>query len=816
MSSQAIDYGALAQQAGAVDSQPPQAPDHAALAKQAGAVSSQPAGGAPDYAALAKQAGAVDSQPPPQTFGHAASNWWDQVNPVANYKGLSDTLYKLVTHPVQTLTQVGEANDMPRVAAAEAFKRGDYTEGVRHGLNWLLNAIPGVGSTEEKASDAAQHGDLAGGIGITAGVLTNLLLAKGLPKSVPVAPRVAADLTPEEASAVAFADKNEIPISQATRTGSKPLANLQASVANAPGGAKIAKTAAANTRAALGSTGERLAGEAPQPPFEVAPNGHAVFHATGPDGSNLAITASKDSTQGYQAFNPQNPATADLHNLQPDKLDSMLGSNAWRKQLADVGYTPENVTGFTSFYPSRDGKTMLPGMTYVAPQFRRQGLATAMYDATQRNMPDGMTLGSGAQRPMGEAFRAEYDQRPPVEDLPQVPSATPESAGAGVTSALGDLSRQQGAGATKAYTALEQIEANPKNLQTIQTGSKTTQSAVLGPEGQPITSTAPVTKQIALPVDMRSAKTALQPVLDRLEQEMPLAQQQSSRGLQAIRNVIGQDDYVPASVADQNLSALKQLQREAVHPKTLWLANKAVNAVAPLVDAAVAQAGPDATAALNEGRALTKAKYATDATADQLQTEPVRLFNQLTAQKDTAINLLRDVRAKAPGSMPAVGRAYLEGLMDSATSEGGKPGAGTAYSQWQKLGPQTKQILFPSAEARSELDNFFALAKKTGENPNPSGTAYVNGSRFVVEHPITGVPYVLYNNALARLLFNPSKAKLLQTGMRLPLRSPARAIVGSSILRAAGDGAVPIGAPATGTPGGAAMPLAAGGNRQQQ
>lgn len=68
----------------------------------------------------------------------------------------------------------------------------------------------------------------------------------------------------------------------------------------------------------------------------------------------------------------------------------------------------------------------------------------------------------------------------------------------------------------------------------------------------------------------------------------------------------------------------------------------------------------------------------------------------------------------------------------------------------------------------------------------------MNGGRFIIEHPMTGIPYVIYNNVLARLLFNPDKAKLLQTGLRMPVRSPAHAIVGSSILRAAGKGAKPI------------------------
>lgn len=120
-------------------------------------------------------------------IGHAASNWWQQVNPIEQYKALGDTLQKLVTHPAQTLTQIGAANDAPRVAAVDAFKRGDYVEGVRHGINWLLNAVPGVGSTMEKASDQAQSGDVSGGIGTTLGVATNLAAPAVIPKAASAA-----------------------------------------------------------------------------------------------------------------------------------------------------------------------------------------------------------------------------------------------------------------------------------------------------------------------------------------------------------------------------------------------------------------------------------------------------------------------------------------------------------------------------------------------------------------------------------------------------------------------------------------------------
>jgi hypothetical protein len=133
----------------------------------------------------------VSSQPDAGPVSRAASSFWQTVNPASQYAALGNSLYNLVTHPINTLTQVGKDNDAPRVAAKEAFDRGDYTEGVRHSVNWLLNAIPGLGSQMEKASDQAQAGDVAGGIGTTLGVGTNLALASKSPAIIEAAPRVA-------------------------------------------------------------------------------------------------------------------------------------------------------------------------------------------------------------------------------------------------------------------------------------------------------------------------------------------------------------------------------------------------------------------------------------------------------------------------------------------------------------------------------------------------------------------------------------------------------------------------------------------------
>jgi hypothetical protein len=130
----------------------------------------------------------ISSQPETPAMNRAASNWWDQVNPVEQYKALGNTLYNLGAHPLQTLTEIGKAEDKPRVDMMSAFKRGDYVEGLRHGVNWLMNMVPGVGTVSEKASDQAQAGDVAGGVGTDLGLLTNLGVAAKAPGAIAAAP----------------------------------------------------------------------------------------------------------------------------------------------------------------------------------------------------------------------------------------------------------------------------------------------------------------------------------------------------------------------------------------------------------------------------------------------------------------------------------------------------------------------------------------------------------------------------------------------------------------------------------------------------
>jgi hypothetical protein len=145
-----------------------------------------------------------------------------------------------------------------------------------------------------------------------------------------------------------------------------------------------------------------------------------LFPFRNPQGGITVVAASTASKEGYLAFDKDPINNPDLHNLQPDKINERAGSG-WQSVLGNAGYVPENVVGFATFYPEKGGKTMAPGMVYVAPQFRRQGVATSMYDLARKQFPEGYVLGSGAQRPEGVAFRSAYDKK---RGLPEAPAQT--------------------------------------------------------------------------------------------------------------------------------------------------------------------------------------------------------------------------------------------------------------------------------------------------------------------------------------------------------------------------------------------------------
>ena len=339
-----------------------------------------------------------------------------------------------------------------------------------------------------------------------------------------------------------------------------------------------------------------------------------------------------------------------------------------------------------------------------------------------------------------------------LSDTAHPTAVSPHMAGKGVTDTLEGTIAAEHKLAGQHYGTLRTIEADPTNLKTVQVGTETL------PDG----TVRAVMADVALPVDMRPVKAALKPVLEEIERTWPLAQKDASPGLVALRNLVSGADAVSASTADANLSVIKRIVREADSPalrtRGQGVAAKAVTELEAAVQQAVAQGGSAATDALRAGRDATIRKYSAAELRDALRDEPVQVFNSLVFRKDAGIERLREVAAQAPGEMAKLGRAWMEQALERPMAEGGFDAPLGLLRKWQDLGPQTKALLFPNPLHRKDLDDFFLLAKKIAENPNPSGTA----RNLTAINALWSIPAA----GLAKLFYSPAGVRELTRAVR--------------------------------------------------
>jgi hypothetical protein len=347
---------------------------------------------------------------------------------------------------------------------------------------------------------------------------------------------------------------------------------------------------------------------------------------------------------------------------------------------------------------------------------------------------------------------------------------TAEQAGTSLVSSIEGRITQQARAADDAYARLRALEdaAPPTTVQQPVTGR------VAG--GGTVKASEPV--QMRMAVDLRPTKAAMRPIYDDLRatnETTPFnAESGQGQALNALRRLMEAPDYAPLSVADRALGEIKATARggrlPALRTQGQGVAAQTVkNLEAAVMDAAT-KGGPEVVKALTEGRSATIAKHATADVLKRLETgtgrEPVRVAGKLTAPNDSALVLLREVAKVSPQEIPKVGRAVLEGLLERQTAEGVfAKRADALWRDWQKLGPQTKAMLYPSVELRKALDNFFLLAKRIGDNPNPSGTALTRSATQWLQ--------MAPNWAIAKLLYSPRGVRLLTKGFTIPATNRA-------------------------------------------
>lgn len=394
---------------------------------------------------------------------------------------------------------------------------------------------------------------------------------------------------------------------------------------------------------------------------------------------------------------------------------------------------------------------------------------------------------------------------------------TPEQAGSGVSDQLTAKIQSHSQAANQAYDALRTLEADPKFAKHVQVGTETVDTGLPAKDGGTLKQTKPIIEKIQMPVDLRTAKASLKTIYDQLTRQYSVTQQQASAGYKALGNIVHGPDFAPLTQVETDLGAIKSIARGADMPelrtKSQGLAASGVSQLDAAVTRTAAQAGPEVYRALKQGRAATAEKFATADILDRIRTEPVQAYRQMTAPKDSGIDLLRMVQKQTPHALPQIARAYLDDALGTATAEGGFDKSARLAADWNKLGPETKKLLFTPPQ-QAALDKYFLLAKKLGESPNPSGTALVStaagSTALIITNPATGIPLTLGAGAISKMLRSPAAVKALTEGLTLSLgpgrlSKTAQGIAVTKFVNAAREAGVSL----------EAIPAGAGGPTEQ-
>lgn len=743
-----IDQAALAAQFGGVPvTTPTPAPAAApsgggdeALARQFGGVPV----GAPPLANF-KQSDTTPNEIDPNTIGTFARHVWAGINPLQ--------LGQLLPWP-KALGGSGMDNPilqiMPeamklRDEAGAAWDKGDKT---RAAALYLDSILPIIGPLAHHAANNLEAGKYAAGGGDIMGFLAPLMLGstRGGKAPAAAAPAASAALTGAEEAANAFGEAHGIPLDAATKTGSPFVRGVQKVAGESMLGAPVVAGERARQATALNRVGAEIADQVHGAPTTPEQAGAAVPEAIRSAMAGLQKTANEKygAMRDAEATSPKD--TIPLPAAPVDGLKDWQLAQLRRitHELDASGYVDSNYT-------------------HEGDYSRRSGGAAVFHDIQEHG-------GAGLDR--GEL--------------------------------QGELESFLGGG--KQTTA---VDAALKVAKDRFMGSRKISTPELPESAMQIPTKLEAARKTAaempLAVDLRDAKEAVRPIYDRLMAEAKVAPLMGGKAesARALSRFVEGPDHAPLSVAEAALGDLKALSRTdepLLRTAGQGTAAKAVSALQEAVNLRAAGAGDDVYYGLKEGRAATRAKYAAGDVLGQLADEPVKVYRQMTAPKDAGIDLLRKVKELAPDQMAQIGRAKLEEWLDSASERGRFDHADRLYAEWNKMGPETKRVLFGKADTVQALDRFFLLAKRIAENPNPSGTAptllktaevTAPVSALFSGHPLAALGAVggsVTLGGVAKLLYSPGGVKALTRFLEADPRAAAKG-AGRTVGRAASQAA---------------------------
>ncbi len=664
--------------------------------------------------------------------------------------------------------------------AKTAYDNGNYSEAVGH---TIAGATPLVGPAAATAGETIGSGQIAKGLGQTTALLlpSAVKAAVALTKGGPVLnAKVPSSLNPVEQAAVDFGDTEGIPVDAATRSGNGAIAGAQNILAKSPGSAGFVKGARQAQADALAATGEKLRTQ-----IDPTLGNQAVTPEAAGQGMRDALTGRVSALKQFedQAYSKFREVANDPANVQEVQVGTQSATMKSRvDEMAATGAAEDMKAWASSTRETRGFQTdSKNGVAHDATDWQA-------LNAEGKNTDE---LATVAAPKVGQSSGTKEGS--PLAGFKESPKQLADAIQSGQTAIA--------AGSTPSplFTKIQQaftdsiVENRGDEIRTAlkEAGLQDTGAGM---------SLVPITKKLALPVDMRPIKASLKPLYEQMQTWMEPAKRNASAGVQAVSSIVKGPDHLPATVAEQGLSGLKTLARvdnPDLRDVNAGLGANAAKQLQASIDRTVGAAGPDAIDALRAGRMAHAAKMGTADVLNSLREEPVQAFNQAVWAKDAGIDKLRDVAKLAPAEMPKLGRAYLGQLLDKATTEGGFDKTQSLQTSWSSLGPQTKRLLFQNPMLIEKLDNFFLLAKKISENPNPSGTASTAATLaaggLLVHNPVLGTGFLVGTRALAQLLYSPKGSTALMKGLQVPLgNKAAAALAADQILSLAGNDKKPL------------------------
>lgn len=634
------------------------------------------------------------------------------------------------------LPQVQALQTAVRGAGGAAFTGHGAYEMASHGLE-ATKAHDAAGNIDADKLKAALYGMAQGGTEVAGGALG---VASAMPRRqfTPFA-----NPNPVEAAAAEYGQQHNIPVNAGAATGNAFVQAVQGGADSTPFGSIIATRARAKTGTALETDANRLADAMHPQPVTPESSGNSVKQA----GKELIDTLHQQANENYSRLREleQDPAHAEYLPVKP-RASADLHDNM-RKSLGRVPSEQE-------LRELRRIREELDSLPFTPEKLVRDSLDTS----------DSHYVPRSAGAPVYHDIMAENPGLGAEKDYPRA-------------QVLKDIDKALESG-TYTNAAKGALEVANKRMAGDKAINKNVMFDITAGD-QP-----PRTTQVLMPVDIGPAQKSLLPRYKELlaqHQIVPLTGE-DGQALLTLRSIVEGPRYERVSVVDAALGRLKRLaatDNPSLRTPAQGQAANAVKLLEAQVQQGVEKAGPDAVAALAEGRAATRAKYETKDTMQQLSgkdmdAEGVAVHSKLTLAHDGNIQLLRDVQKVTPMQIPEIARGWMDKVIEKATAEGGFKKAAGLNAEWNRLGDQTKDILFPGGQ-RKDLDNFFLLAKKLEEMPNPSRSAttaiswMTSGGIFLASHG-AAAGQVISGGVLSSMLRKPSAVRALTRGMSLSLQ----------------------------------------------